>query len=98
MHEKDGGYVRDLHERRQAKINGRTANAEVEAGNVEYKFRLVDVKPHRFEHLVSQLLWRLAEGAGRSLNASSSSSARELEMHSHGNSTSCSASAAYRSS
>jgi GTPase len=40
---------------------------EVEEGNVEYKLKLVDPTPERFQHLVSQLKWRLAEGQGEAL-------------------------------
>ncbi|KAL4451725.1 hypothetical protein ABPG75_007387 [Micractinium tetrahymenae] len=40
---------------------------EVEAGRVEYKLRLVDPQPARFQQLVTQLNWRLAEGAGEAI-------------------------------
>eukprot|EP00029_Vermamoeba_vermiformis_P003650 TRINITY_DN1418_c0_g1_i1.p1 TRINITY_DN1418_c0_g1~~TRINITY_DN1418_c0_g1_i1.p1 ORF type:complete len:688 (-),score=173.48 TRINITY_DN1418_c0_g1_i1:161-2224(-) len=40
---------------------------EVEEGNVEYKLKLVDPTPERFEGLVSQLKWRLGEGQGEAL-------------------------------
>jgi GTPase len=40
---------------------------EVEEGNVEYKLKLIDPTPERFQHLVSQLKWRLCEGQGEAL-------------------------------
>ncbi|RUS32215.1 GTP binding protein 1 [Jimgerdemannia flammicorona] len=36
-------------------------------GNIEYKLKLVDPSPERFEHLVTQLKWRLAEGGGEAM-------------------------------
>ncbi|OQR94838.1 GTP-binding protein [Achlya hypogyna] len=38
--------------------------AEVEQGNVEYKVQLLSPSPERFQHLVTQLNWRLNEGHG----------------------------------
>jgi len=40
---------------------------EVEEGNIEYKLKLIDPTPKRFEQLVSQLKWRLGEGQGEAL-------------------------------
>ena len=40
---------------------------EVESGNVEYKLKLVEPTETRFQQLVTQLKWRLAEGAGKAL-------------------------------
>lgn len=40
---------------------------EVEVGNVEYKLKLVEPTPMRFQGLVTQLKWRLAEGTGEAL-------------------------------
>lgn len=40
---------------------------EVEEGNVEYKLKLIDPTPERFQQLVSQLKWRLTEGQGEAL-------------------------------
>ncbi|KAI9137951.1 P-loop containing nucleoside triphosphate hydrolase protein [Paraphysoderma sedebokerense] len=40
---------------------------EVEEGNIEYKLKLLNPSPERFEHLVSQLKWRLSEGRGEAL-------------------------------
>lgn len=34
---------------------------EVEEGNVEYKLKLINPTPERFQHLVSQCKWRLSE-------------------------------------
>eukprot|EP01112_Ceratiomyxa_fruticulosa_P022732 TRINITY_DN8428_c0_g2_i1.p1 TRINITY_DN8428_c0_g2~~TRINITY_DN8428_c0_g2_i1.p1 ORF type:complete len:786 (-),score=195.73 TRINITY_DN8428_c0_g2_i1:107-2464(-) len=36
-------------------------------GNIEYKLKLVAPSPTRFEHLVSQLKWRLGEGMGEAI-------------------------------
>nr|CAH8851593.1 unnamed protein product [Trichobilharzia regenti] len=40
---------------------------EVEVGNVEYKRKLVDPTPNRFEQLVTQMKWRLNEGGGKAI-------------------------------
>ncbi|CAH8632129.1 unnamed protein product [Dicrocoelium dendriticum] len=40
---------------------------EVEVGNVEYKRKLVNPTPNRFEHLVTQMKWRLNEGGGEAI-------------------------------
>ncbi|XP_049592663.1 GTP-binding protein 2 [Syngnathus scovelli] len=40
---------------------------EVEEGNIEYKLKLVDPTPSRFEHLVTQMKWRLQEGRGEAV-------------------------------
>ena len=40
---------------------------EVERGNVEYKLKLVEPSGMRLQQLVTQLRWRLAEGAGEAL-------------------------------
>ncbi|XP_060595803.1 GTP-binding protein 2-like [Ruditapes philippinarum] len=40
---------------------------EVEEGNIEYKLKLVDPSPHRIEHLVTQMKWRLEEGQGEAI-------------------------------
>ncbi|OLL21837.1 GTP-binding protein 2 [Neolecta irregularis DAH-3] len=39
-------------------------SAEVESGNIEYKTRLDPSSSDRFNHLVTQMKWRLAESAG----------------------------------
>lgn len=36
-------------------------------GNVEYKLKLVDPSESRFEHLVTQMKWRLREGQGEAI-------------------------------
>ena len=36
-------------------------------GNVEYKLKLVNPNPSRFEHLVTQMKWRLREGLGEAI-------------------------------
>jgi GTPase len=40
---------------------------EVEKGNIEYKLKLIDPNPVRFEHLVTQMKWRLQEGLGEAI-------------------------------
>ncbi|KAF5400607.1 GTP-binding protein 2 [Paragonimus heterotremus] len=40
---------------------------EVEVGNIEYKRKLVNPTPNRFEHLVTQMKWRLNEGGGEAI-------------------------------
>lgn len=40
---------------------------ESEQGNVEYKLKLVDPSSQRFEHLVTQMKWRLREGHGEAI-------------------------------
>lgn len=40
---------------------------EVERGNIEYKLKLIDPSPVRFEHLVTQMKWRLQEGLGEAI-------------------------------
>ncbi|XP_056442681.1 GTP-binding protein 2-like [Gadus chalcogrammus] len=40
---------------------------EAEEGNIEYKLKLVSPTPQRFEHLATQLKWRLQEGGGEAV-------------------------------
>lgn len=40
---------------------------EPQVGNVEYKLKLVNPSKHRFEHLVTQMKWRLREGQGEAI-------------------------------
>ncbi|XP_053731003.1 GTP-binding protein 2 isoform X1 [Synchiropus splendidus] len=40
---------------------------EVEEGNIEYKLKLVDPTQYRFEHLATQMKWRLQEGRGEAV-------------------------------
>jgi len=40
---------------------------EIEEGNIEYKLKLVNPSPERFEHLVTQLKWRITEGMGEAI-------------------------------
>ncbi|XP_018649541.1 putative gtp binding protein [Schistosoma mansoni] len=40
---------------------------EIEEGNIEYKRKLVDPTPNRFEQLVTQMKWRLNEGGGKAI-------------------------------
>ncbi|KAF2978206.1 hypothetical protein EK904_006771 [Melospiza melodia maxima] len=38
-----------------------------EDGNIEYKLKLVNPSQYRFEHLVTQMKWRLQEGRGEAV-------------------------------
>ncbi|VDP14863.1 unnamed protein product [Soboliphyme baturini] len=40
---------------------------EDDEGNVEYKLKLINPSPSRFQHLVTQLKWRLREGQGEAI-------------------------------
>ncbi|XP_007530474.1 GTP-binding protein 2 isoform X1 [Erinaceus europaeus] len=40
---------------------------EAEDGNIEYKLKLVNPSQYRFEHLVTQMKWRLQEGRGEAV-------------------------------
>ncbi|MBN3324104.1 GTPB2 protein, partial [Atractosteus spatula] len=40
---------------------------EAEEGNIEYKLKLVSPTQYRFEHLVTQMKWRLQEGRGEAV-------------------------------
>lgn len=40
---------------------------EVEEGNIEYKRFILNLSPHRFEQLTSQMKWRLSEGEGEAI-------------------------------
>lgn len=40
---------------------------EPEQGNVEYKLKLINPSSQRFEHLVTQMKWRLREGHGEAI-------------------------------
>lgn len=40
---------------------------EPEQGNVEYKLKLINPSSQRFEHLVTQMKWRLREGDGEAI-------------------------------
>lgn len=40
---------------------------KVEEGNVEYKLKLLNPTASRFEHLVTQMKWRLQEGQGEAI-------------------------------
>lgn len=40
---------------------------EPEQGNIEYKLKLVNPSCQRFEHLVTQMKWRLKEGHGEAI-------------------------------
>ncbi|XP_033859487.1 GTP-binding protein 2-like isoform X1 [Acipenser ruthenus] len=40
---------------------------EAEEGNIEYKLKLVNPTQYRFEHLVTQMKWRLQEGRGEAV-------------------------------
>lgn len=40
---------------------------EAEEGNIEYKLKLVNPTQYRFEHLATQMKWRLQEGRGEAV-------------------------------
>lgn len=40
---------------------------EPQLGNIEYKLKLIAPTPQRFEHLVTQMKWRLREGNGEAI-------------------------------
>lgn len=40
---------------------------EPEFGNIEYKLKLINPSKQRFEHLVTQMKWRLREGGGEAI-------------------------------
>ncbi|CAG9828181.1 unnamed protein product [Diabrotica balteata] len=49
-------------------MNNRTSlPPEPQLGNVEYKLKIVNPTKQRFEHLVTQLKWRLREGNGEAI-------------------------------
>lgn len=39
----------------------------MEEGNIEYKLKLMNPTASRFEHLVTQMKWRLQEGHGEAI-------------------------------
>ncbi|KAG1939912.1 GTP-binding protein 2b [Pimephales promelas] len=60
--------------RRGKRRRGKKANEpppflppEAEEGNIEYKLKLVNPTQYRFEHLATQLKWRLQEGRGEAV-------------------------------
>ncbi|KAH3764883.1 GTP-binding protein 1 [Pelomyxa schiedti] len=60
---------RDSNSQAQVPVTGVAENMEPEpqSGNIEYKLKLIDPTPLRFEHLVTQLKWRLGEGNGEAI-------------------------------
>ena len=48
-------------------INSNFRFYQVESGNIEYKLKLVNPSESRFEHLVTQMKWRLQEGEGEAI-------------------------------
>jgi len=73
VQKEDEDLLETLDQERLSKIDlFRTDDApylepEKEEGNIEYKLKLVDPTPERFQHLVSQLKWRLGEGMGEAI-------------------------------
>jgi hypothetical protein len=51
----------------ETRLNGSHLPPEPEFGNVEYKLKLISPSKHRFDHLVTQLKWRLNEGNGEAI-------------------------------
>uniref|UniRef100_A0A8C2DBM1 GTP binding protein 2 n=1 Tax=Cyprinus carpio TaxID=7962 RepID=A0A8C2DBM1_CYPCA len=48
-------------------VREREREREAEEGNIEYKLKLVDPTQYRFEHLATQMKWRLQEGRGEAV-------------------------------
>ncbi|XP_060537434.1 GTP-binding protein 2 isoform X2 [Cylas formicarius] len=48
-------------------LNENSLPPEPQLGNVEYKLKIVNPTKQRFEHLVTQLKWRLREGNGEAI-------------------------------
>lgn len=46
----------------EAEDCGNNIGQESDFGNVEYKLKLVSVTADRFQHLITQMKWRLDEG------------------------------------
>ncbi|XP_057699470.1 GTP-binding protein 2-like [Corythoichthys intestinalis] len=74
--ETPGKSRRSRRRRRRRNKNKRTKNKETappflppeaEEGNIEYKLKLVNPTQQRFEHLATQLKWRLQEGRGEAV-------------------------------
>ncbi|KAF2897582.1 hypothetical protein ILUMI_08594 [Ignelater luminosus] len=40
---------------------------EPQSGNIEYKLKIINPSKQRFEHLVTQMKWRLIEGSGEAI-------------------------------
>lgn len=58
-HENNGNIVLDLEKG--------VLPPEPQVGNIEYKLKLINPSSQRFEHLVTQMKWRLREGQGEAL-------------------------------
>uniref|UniRef100_A0A8C6MC51 GTP binding protein 2 n=1 Tax=Nothobranchius furzeri TaxID=105023 RepID=A0A8C6MC51_NOTFU len=54
---------------RNFKLSNNTPNLppEAEEGNIEYKLKLINPTQNRFEHLATQMKWRLQEGRGEAV-------------------------------
>ncbi|KAK4871990.1 hypothetical protein RN001_016114 [Aquatica leii] len=48
-------------------INQNCLPPEPQAGNIEYKLKIINPSKQRFEHLVTQMKWRLREGQGEAI-------------------------------
>ncbi|KAF2885616.1 hypothetical protein ILUMI_20558 [Ignelater luminosus] len=48
-------------------INENCLPPEPQAGNIEYKLKIINPSKQRFEHLVTQMKWRLREGQGEAI-------------------------------
>ncbi|BES97818.1 unnamed protein product [Nesidiocoris tenuis] len=48
-------------------LDGDTLPPEPQLGNIEYKLKLLNPSRTRFQHLVTQLKWRLREGGGEAI-------------------------------
>uniref|UniRef100_A0A671TBL3 GTP-binding protein 2-like n=1 Tax=Sinocyclocheilus anshuiensis TaxID=1608454 RepID=A0A671TBL3_9TELE len=52
---------------RRGRRGKRRRGKKAEEGNIEYKLKLVNPTQYRFEHLATQLKWRLQEGRGEAV-------------------------------
>ncbi|XP_018328629.1 GTP-binding protein 2 isoform X3 [Agrilus planipennis] len=48
-------------------INQNVLPPEPQVGNIEYKLKIINPSKQRFEHLVTQMKWRLREGQGEAI-------------------------------
>ncbi|KAF5284739.1 hypothetical protein FQA39_LY04464 [Lamprigera yunnana] len=48
-------------------INQNSLPPEPQAGNIEYKLKIINPSKQKFEHLVTQMKWRLREGQGEAI-------------------------------
>ncbi|XP_032876632.1 GTP-binding protein 2 [Amblyraja radiata] len=68
---KSSATIKTGHKKAKSRPRGRNnppfLPPEAEEGNIEYKLKLVNPSQYRFEHLVTQMKWRLQEGRGEAV-------------------------------